>query len=206
MKKILKDALVLCCITLIAGVALATVYAVTKEPIAAAELAARAEAYRAVFAEAADFSADDAVDAAVKNSAEFCNAAGFAGVTVSDALYAVDEHGAVIGYVMTLNGKGYGGTIQFTMGVTAQNTISGISVLSHSETAGLGAKCTDAAFSGQYAGKPAEQLTVVKTGATEDNEIDAISGATITSVAITDAVNAGLQFAKTQMQLGGAAQ
>ena len=206
MKKILKDALVLFCITLIAGVALATVYAVTKEPIAAAELAARAEAYRAVFADAADFAADDTVDAAVKNSAEICNAAGFDGVTVSDALYAVDASGKRIGYVMTVNGKGYGGTIQFTMGITAENTISGISVLSHSETAGLGAKCTDEAFAGQYAGKPAEMLTVVKAGAKEETEIDAISGATVTSKGITDAVNAGLQFAKTQMQVGGAAE
>lgn len=203
MKRILKDALVLFCITLIAGLALATVYAVTKEPITAAELSARAEAYRTVFADAADFVADDAVDTAVSNSAQICQAAGFDSVTVSDALFAVDADGNPIGCVLTVNGKGYGGTIQLTMGVRADHTISGVSILSHSETAGLGAKCTDEAFIGQYTGKPADTLTVVKTGAKESNEIDAISGATITTNGITEAVNAGLQFVKTNMQTGG---
>lgn len=207
MKKIMKDAFALFAITLVAGVLLAAVYAITKEPIAQAELEARAAAYRTVFTDAAAFAADDSVDAAVKNAETELAAAGFTGVSVTDALYATGANGETLGCVMTVGGKGYGGVIQLTMGITADGKLSGISILSHSETAGLGAKCTEEAFYGQYAGKPAQQLTVVKNGATADNEIDTISGATVTSKAVTDAVNAGIWFAQKHMMniKGGAA-
>ncbi len=206
MKKILKDALVLFLITLIAGVALAAVYDITKDPIETAELAERAEAYRTVFADAADFASDETVDAAVAEAATRLADAGMAPVSVSDALYALDENGNRIGCVMTVNAKGYGGTIQFTMGLTADKTISGISILSHSETAGLGALCTDESFYGQFAGKPAQALKVVKTGATEPEEVDAISGATVTTKGITDGVNAGIWFAENALNVWGGAQ
>ncbi len=205
MKKIRKDAFALFAITLVAGTLLAAVYAITKDPIAKAEMEARSAAYRTVFADAAQFEADEAVDAAVKSADEQLAAAGFAGVTIGDALYATDANGEKLGGVMTLGGKGYGGVIQLTLGITADGKISGISILSHSETAGLGAKCTDQAFYGQYAGKPAEMLTVVKDGADADNEIDTISGATVTSDAVTEAVNAGIWFAENYMNIKGGA-
>lgn len=201
MNKIVKEALVLFLITLIAGVALATVYEFTKDPIAAAELTERAEAYRTVFADAADFAADETADAAVKQAAALLADAGFAPISVSDALYALNATGERIGCVMTMQAKGYGGTIQFTMGVTADKTVSGISILSHSETPGLGAHCTEESFYGQYTGKPAKTFTVVKTGAGDPNEIDAISGATITSNGITNAVNAGIWFAENALNV-----
>lgn len=199
MKKLMKDALVLFVITLIAGAVLGAVYAVTAQPIADAQLAARAAAYAAVFPEAADFETDGTVTAALENADTLLREAGFAAVSVSDALYVTDAAGARIGCVMTLSGKGYGGEIRLALGVTADNTVSGISVLSQSETAGLGAKCTEEDFYGQFAGKPAVALRVVKNGAAGSDEIDAISGATVTSVGITEAVNAGIWFAQHPM-------
>lgn len=203
MKKILKDALMLFLITLISGLALAAVYEITKEPIETAELAERADAYRLVFADAVEFETAPAVDAAVAESAAILAEAGFSPVSISDALYAVDGSGNRIGCVMTVNAKGYGGTIQFTMGIKEDKTISGISILSHSETAGLGALCTEESFYGQFADKPAETLTVVKTGAVEPNEVDVISGATVTTNGITAGVNAGIWFAENGLQIGG---
>ena len=66
-------------------------------------------------------------------------------------------------------------------------------MLSNSETAGLGAKCTEEEFAGQFAGKSANGIEYVKGGgASADNQIDAISGATITTNAVTEGVNAVL--------------
>ncbi len=203
MKKIIKDAFALFCITLVAGVLLATVYGVTKAPIAAAEAEKTAAAYRSVFADAATFEADDAVAEAVKNVETALKDEGFVGVTLAEALYALDESGNRIGCVMTLGGKGYGGTIALTLGITAKGEVTGISILSHEETPGLGAKCTDEAFYGQFAGKPADQLNVVKETVTGKKDIVAISGATVTSNAVTNAVNGGIWFAKAHMQIGG---
>ena len=196
MKKLIKDALILFAITLVAGAALGAVYAITEQPIADAQLAARAAAYTEIFPDAADFATDDTLTNALENADALLKGAGFDTVSVSDALYATDAAGARIGCVVTLSGKGYGGT--------AQNTVSGISILSQSETAGLGAKCTEESFYGQFAGKTATTLTVVKTGAAGDTEIDAISGATVTSKGITAAVNAGIWFAQNPMGGAGA--
>ena len=206
MKKILKDAFSLFAITLVAGALLAGVYAITKGPIAKAEQEARAQAYSAVFKNAAAFETDDALTAAVKNADEALENAGFGGASLSDALYVKDANGKTVGCVMTLGGNGYGGVINFTLGVTLDGKITGISILAHSETVGLGSKCTDESFYGQFADKPATPtFTVVKGGAGEVDEIDAISGATVTSRAVTEAVNAGVWFAQEYMQVEGGA-
>ena len=88
--------------------------------------------------------------------------------------------------------EGYGGDIQLSMGVRMDGTLNGISILSISETAGLGMNANTDAFKGQFADKNVEQFTYTKNGASADNEIDAISGATITTNAVTNGVNGGL--------------
>ena len=70
-------------------------------------------------------------------------------------------------------------------------------MLEASETAGLGAKCKEPEFQAQFdasKGKHGPNMEVVKGGGATETQIDAISGATITSKAITKAVNAGLSF------------
>ena len=82
-------------------------------------------------------------------------------------------------------------------------TVNGIKILSISETAGLGMRATEESFYGQFAGRKVENFSYTKTGATADDEIDAISGATITTRAMTNGVNAGLAYFSEGLVKGG---
>ncbi len=106
---------------------------------------------------------------------------------------ALDENGNKIGYVVVNTAKGYGGDISVMTGVDLDGKVTGINILSHSETAGLGAKATTDNFRNQFIGL-ISNITVSKDKA-GDNSIDAITGATITSRAVTQAVNAAIELA-----------
>ena len=187
MNKIMKNTIILTLITVISGLGLGLVYEITKDPIAAAQEAAKKEAWQAVFAEASldDFEAVE-VDSAVAESV-------VADLGIQATIDEVCKVGD-LGYVVTTTDKeGYGGDIQVTVGITADGTISGVSILSISETAGLGMKATEPAFYEQYHGKQTESFYVSKDGGSGE-PIDALSGATITSRAVTGAVNAALGY------------
>ena len=192
----MKDALVLCAITLVAGACLGGVYEITKAPIAAAELEAKSVAYRVVLPEAAEFVADDLTDVIAAANGEIAGM-GFGNVTVGEAVTGVDASGAPVGYVVTsTSNDGYGGAITVSVGIQADGTVSGIEFLTLAETAGLGMNAQKPEWKAQYAGKNVDAFSVTKGGAAADNEINAISGATITSNAVTGAVNAAVYFAK----------
>lgn len=198
MKAMLKDALKLFIITLIAGLALGYVYYVTKEPIAATEKAAQERAYKEVFEDASAF--DEILGL---NETDFVlDESVYPGVKIEKALMAKDSSGEALGYVLDiLTNQGYGGNIKFSIGIRLDGTINNISILSISETAGLGMRA-DEVLKPQYAGKNVPEFTVVKTGSTADSQIDAISGATITSQAVTQAVNGGLYFYQNALKGG----
>lgn len=197
-KGMIKDASILLLITVVAGLILGFVYQITKEPIAAAEEKAAKAAYQEVFPEAAGFS--DKLELAVPEG-ESTWEQNYAGVDLDNVLMATDAKGVCLGYVLTMTShEGYGGDITFTMGIQNDGTLNGISLLSISETAGLGMKAGTVLVP-QFAGKQVSQFTYTKTGSTMDSQIDAISGATITTNAVTTAVNAGLYIFETQ--LGG---
>lgn len=201
MKSMMKDAAVLLVITLFSGLILGLVYQITKEPIALAEEKAAREAYAEVFSEASDFEELELTAA----EDEFWNQewvdAGFEEVDIDNALAALDEKGSQTGYVLTVTShQGYGGDITFTMGIGNDGTLYGISILSISETAGLGMKA-EAVLKPQFSNKNVSAFTYTKTGAVNESQIDAISGATITTDAVTTAVNGGLYYFQTQ--LGG---
>ncbi len=192
----MKDAMILFAITLVAGACLGGVYEMTKEPIEAANQAAKAAAYRAVLPEAADFASDDLTAVIDAANAEIAGM-GFGKVTVDEAVTAVDGSGAPVGYVVTsTSNDGYGGAITVSVGIQADGTINGIEFLTIGETAGLGMNAQKPEWKGQFAGKNADKLEVTKSGSAGDSEINAISGATITSRAVTGAVNAAVYFAK----------
>ena len=194
MKEMLKNAGILLAITVIAGFVLGAVYQITKGPIAEAEAKAAMEAYKEVFADAADF-------AEVEVQADALAAGGVNGSDINNVFEAKGADGSVLGYVMVVtNHEGYGGDIQFTLGVKMDGTVNGISILAISETPGLGMEA-ESVLKPQFAGKNAAQFSVTKTGAVSDEQIDAISGATITSDAVTNGVNAGLYY--FQNVLGG---
>lgn len=197
-KGMIKDASILLLITVVAGLILGFVYQITKEPIAAAEEKAAKAAYQEVFPEAAGFS--DKLELAVPEGDSTWEQ-NYAGVDLDNVLMATDAEGVCLGYVLTMTShEGYGGDITFTMGIQNDGTLNGISLLSISETAGLGMKAGTVLVP-QFAGKQVSQFTYTKTGSTMDSQIDAISGATITTNAVTTAVNAGLYIFETQ--LGG---
>ena len=190
MNKIVKNTLILTLITVIAGFLLGAVYEVTKTPIAQAQETAKKEAWQAVFSDVKldDFKAEDvdqkAADKAVKDMG--------VNATIDEVCTAGDA-----GYVITTTDKdGFGGNIQITVGIKKDGTINGVSILSISETAGLGMKAKEPAFYEQYQGKQAEKFAVSKDGG-EGEPIDAISGATITSRAVTSAVNSCVAYSKS---------
>lgn len=189
----LKNCVALLVITLVAGLALSAVNEITKEPIAKAEETARLEAYETVFPDA-EFETPQDFDALLEGGQAAIDSVGLTGCTVSDILYANDANGERIGYVVAaVSPNGYGGDISVAVGIDAKtSTITGFSVLSNSETAGLGARCTEDEFVSQFAGKDATSIEYVKGGGAAGNQIDAISGATVTTNAVTEAVNSAL--------------
>ncbi len=96
------------------------------------------------------------------------------------------------GYVFTTSAKGYGGDIVTMVGVKADGTISGMDFLSISETAGLGMNADSDDFKSQFVGK-SDEIGLSKNNPA-DNEIQALTGATITSKAVTNAVNIALNL------------
>ncbi len=189
----IKNTISLMLITLIAGLLLGAVYEITKEPIRKENQKAKEEAYKAVFADA------DAFEDVKIDEDKVAKALDEKGLdaTINEAM-KVFKSGQQIGYVLTVTDhEGYGGDIQFAMGVQSDGTLNGISFLSISETAGLGMKAKEDAFRKQFEGKKTDQIVYTKNGAKADNEIDALSGATITTNAVTNGVNAGLYFIST---------
>lgn len=194
MKRIIKDTLILTVITLLAGFALAFVYQVTKQPIASAEAAAELKAYEGVFPGAAfeklDLVSFDPIAAEVSDGQ---------GVTV-DAVAVAHRDEKIVGYALKVTSpNGYGGSITVAVGVGADGCLAGISIISQSETAGLGARCASTEFTGQFKGIAGEKVVFTKTGKSAPNEIDALSGATITTRAVTAAVNTALAYARVNL-------
>ncbi|MBR6452713.1 MAG: RnfABCDGE type electron transport complex subunit G [Lachnospiraceae bacterium] len=202
MKKIIHDTLILTVITVIAGACLGYVYEITKDPIRESREKAKQEAYRAVFTDAYAF--EEGEISHVENSDVILGGGGYDKVKIDEALVAADASGNPVGCVLTVtDSEGYGGDITLAMGIRNDGTLNGIEILNISETAGLGMKATTPQFKAQFANKKVTQFIYTKTGSTNDYEIDALSGATITTKAVLNAVNGGLLYAQTVM--GGAA-
>ena len=190
MKKntIVNDTIRITIITLVAGLGLGLVSEITKAPIAEQEAKAKAEACQAVFADADDFT--EVID--LSNIGAVLADAGLEGkVDVEEALIA-KAGGEALGVVVTVcDHEGYGGDIRFTVGISNTDTINGISILKIGETPGLGMNATKPEFQGQFAGMAATGLLEYsKTG--EEGKVDAISGATITTNAMTNGINAAI--------------
>lgn len=182
-KDMFKLGLNLLIISAVAALLLALTNSVTASTIAQRNEQANAEARKLVLESAQDF--EQVKDVKTDNSK---------GVEVSEIYEAKDVSGNTVGYTLKVLPSGYGGTIELMVGIdSAKGQVSGINVVSNSETAGLGAKATNPEFSDQYKGKPLEELSVLKNGTPGDTEIKAISGATITSTAVTNGVDAAIE-------------
>lgn len=193
----LKEAGILFAITLIAGLILGFVYELTKEPIRIQEEKAVQEACAQVFESAAQF-AELPYEASEELALELAET----GVEIGTVFQALGADGSLMGYVVqSTSTEGYGGDIVLYLGVTLDGTLNGISLLEISETPGLGMRVQEV-LAPQFRGKQVSQFTYTKTGGSSDSEIDAISGATITTEAVTNAVNGGLKVAEALRQGG----
>ena len=196
MKAIIKDAVILCLITLVAGVALGLTNEVTKPLIAAVRTEKANATYREVYPEAESFRDSEELTKKALASAETVGNLGYGKVTVDDCLEAVDGAGNVIGHLVTAtSNEGYGGAVQISVGITNDGKVTGLGFLTINETPGLGMKAKDAAFRDQFPGKNGTlPLTLKKTGTAGESDVQAISGATFTSNAVTGALNAAVYF------------
>ncbi len=194
----MKDAGILFAITLISGLVLGGVNMITAQAIEAQELAAKQAAYKEVFATAESFEPMDVTGATDVIIAEYPMQ------QIDEAVKALDASGNVQGYVVTVTTKeGYGGNIQFSLGIQNDGTLNGMSILSIAETAGLGMRAEEV-LKPQFADRNVEKFTYVKgNAASAEDEINAISGATVTSNAVTNGVNAGLLYFRQALK-GGA--
>jgi len=178
MKDILKPAFRLFIISAIAAVLLGGTYILTKGPIEEQELAAQTAARQTVLPEAVEFK-----ECSVELPEEYD--------FIGEVYQGFDASGNAVGHTINMMAKGYNPDITLTLGVNLDGTVNALNVGSNSESPGLGANASKPDFYEQFAGKSAG-LTVVK-GAAGDDEISAISGATITSKGITQAVDQALE-------------
>lgn len=193
-KESIKNTISLMVITVIAGLLLGFVYDITKDPIAKEQQKAKEDAYKTVFEQADSFETMEIDSSKVE---EQLKEQGY-DATINEIMMVYNHSGDFAGYVATVTDhEGYGGDIQFAIGVASDGTTNGISFLSISETAGLGMKAKEEPFKSQFSGKKVSQFVYTKNGAYADNEIDAISGATITTNAVTNGVNAVLYYIDT---------
>ncbi|MCD8118959.1 MAG: FMN-binding protein [Lachnospiraceae bacterium] len=192
--RVVKDALILFAVTLVAGFLLGLVYTVTLDARTAQSEKEEQEAYQAVFPDGNTFTE---LEFEAGDAEEALSAAGITSsqASVDKVTSAEDASGEWLGYAITVTDfEGYGGSITMIVGILADGTVSGVSITDISETAGLGMKATDESFIGQYAGVKTDAFEVEKNKSEDagDNVIDAISGATRTSNAVTNGVNGAI--------------
>ncbi len=189
-------ALTLCVITLLAGVALSGVYKVTKDPIEQQKMAANAASYKEVCPDAESFEYDDAITDAIEALGGEIYGTDFGKAYINEAAVGKSASGETAGYVISsTSGDGYDGTVTVSVGLAPDGTVNGISFTELHETAGLGMLCGEDDFKSQFAGVSTEKFTLNKAGgSTAPEEIDSVSGASTTSGAVVNAVNAALDF------------
>ncbi len=194
-KDIIKPGIVLLIVTVIAAGLLGAVNIATKDIIAAEEAETKANSMKSVLPDAEEFDEEKQND-----NKDYS--------IIKKYTKGVDESGNTVGYAVEVSTKGFSTGLNLMIGITTDGVIRGVAVLSHGETPGLGAnakekwKDDDHIWVDQFAGKSGE-LSVTKGDSPADDEIQAITGATITSDAITNAVNTVSDFYNSVLSEGG---
>ena len=180
---------ILCAITLVVALALGAVNAVTAGPSAEQNAQKIKDSLENVMpgaeSEQIDVPEGTTVTTETKNATS---------VTILSA-YKMTKDGADAGYCVEVGPTGFGGAVDTMVGIDSDGKVTGISVISaSSETPGLGARSTEPEFQAQFAGQVGTEVAVAKDG----GSIDALTGATITSRAVSEGVVAAAQFAAEQ--------
>lgn len=184
MREIVHLALRLLAFCLAAGLLLAATNALTKGPIAyQADLTAQ-NARKQVLTEASSF--------------QKLSGGGDPAYPHLTAVYEGVDKDGVVGYTFSLSPMGFKAVIEMTLGVNKDGAITALSVDSQSETAGLGTKITTDSYLRQYQGAAADSATLTE-------QIDGITGATVTSKAVVSAVGEAVSYAERELGLVGKA-
>lgn len=176
MKEIMNLGFKLLLISLVAALSLGYVNDITKDKIEYQRELANEKARIAVMSEADKFEEVNLADKGIEDK------------MVVEGFIAL-KGGEAIGYVFKTKPKGYGGALEVIVGISNKNQITGVRIGNHNETPGLGAKSQDEEFYGQYYEMNTENPVGVSKTQASKTEIKAISGATITSKAVTRGVN-----------------
>ena len=189
MKKyeIIKLGLILFLITAIAGLILGGAHSITKASIEKQTITENNNAMRETLAGADNFKK---LNIPIKSQIVKEVNEGFVGT-------------ALAGYTIKVAPKGYNGAVELVVGISIKGKVEGIKIIAQNETPGLGANSVKPEFSDQFKGKAlTPELVVVKKPPSKPNEIDAITGATITSKAVTLGVNEAIKVFTTQLKGG----
>ena len=185
MNYIIKPAATLFFTAVITIAAVSVVYNLTLEPIERQARRTRETTMRAVLPAAADFR-----ELVVERGGG--TTASKAGNIV--AVFEGSSGGLLLGYIVALSPVGYSGNIDLMVGISARDEmITGVRILRHSETPGLGALAARESFYRRFDNRPLVPLSVVRTSPGE-HEISAITSSTITTQAITNAVNEAINW------------
>lgn len=191
---VFQNVIVMLLITLVSGFLLGYINDLTKAPIEAAMVKEKNESYARMFRDADEFNEELLNSEVQKDIKNFLKDNGFSGGSVNGVV-EVKSSGLLNGYILTTSSSNaYGGNITISLGIDMKGNIVGIDYVNISETAGLGMNAKEDSFKNQFVGKNSEQLTYVKGSPTNDNEIEAITSATVTTSAVIEAVNSGLSY------------
>lgn len=177
LRAVLSPAAALFVICAVVTALLAGTNLLTRDVIAAQALAAEEASRRVVLPEAESF-------------AERTLTADGAEISYYEGL---DASGAPVGAVFVTGAKGYGGEVSVMTGLDNGGAVRGVVILSHEETPGLGANAENESFLGQYSGGTGP-FSVVKSAPAGENQVEALTGATVTSTAVTEAVNQAVSY------------
>lgn len=180
LRDIIKSGLILCVISLTVALTLAFTYSATKDTIELRKLEKAEEARGLVMSYAESFEKVENLDLSS---------------SMVKAVYNGIADGNVVGKVFEVEGSGYGGPIQITVGIDNEGRITGINIGDNTETPGLGQKITREDFLNQFKGISSEKsLKAVKNPSDKEEEIHIASGATVSSEAVVDAVQAAMDL------------
>ena len=190
-KRIPKSVVVIALITLLAGLSLGGVYKLTEETISKQKESAAWASYHSVVPGAESFRAVNAPDVYGQ-----IYGTGFGRVTINEAVIGMDADGKTVGYAISVtSSEGYDGNITVSVGIAPDGTVNCISFTELHETPGKGMLAADEDFISQFDNRSVTSFKLLTGSAAEvSNGIDCISGATVTSKAVVNAVNAALDF------------
>ncbi len=193
--RIPKPVIALTLIAALAGVALSGVFSMTKDTIEEQKAIAERASYNEVCPGTDQFVTSEAAKARLEELDGANWGTEYGSTRINEAFIGKDASGNITGYALSVSSKGFGGDVTMALGLTPDGAVNKISFTELNETAGLGMRANEDSFKDQFAGKTGS-VTYGEDG------IEAMSGATVTSTAVKNAVNAGLNFYETVLKGG----